>query len=131
MTFGEILNFFENHGNFQGWQIRFFGYEFLDFGKQNIRIELCERDSSDSNLKHKVEIRIFDVTEVRSDFLSGQGSVILNGVRYSLSGIGGYCVEIDGNFDGVPTTLDSIRRRSDCYVIGKAVDIKKLNFLEG
>ncbi|MFJ4346148.1 hypothetical protein [Pseudomonas sp. NPDC089401] len=124
MTFGEIESFFETNDNFRGWRIGSFGYELLDYGKQNIKIELYGSGSSVSNFKRKVEIRLFDVTEVRSDFLPGQGSVVLSGVRFSLSEIGGYCIEIDGNFDGVPITLDSIRRRSDCYAIGKAVDIK-------
>ncbi|AZL70627.1 MULTISPECIES: hypothetical protein [Pseudomonas] len=123
MSFGDIVKIFERYKNFKGWHIRFFGYEFEDFGVLNVKIEMSGAADEVSGEVLNLGVKVCGVVEVRSDFVGGKSRSIFNGVRFSTSGIGGYCLEFDGFFEDVPITLDVIRRRSDCYIVGKSVEI--------
>ncbi|MDF9618453.1 hypothetical protein P5705_12420 [Pseudomonas entomophila] len=123
MLFKDIVSFFDGCHGFQGGYIRFFRYDFQSFGKLNITIGLEGRFLNGVARKCSVELKIFDVVEVRSDFAGGRGNDISEKVMFSPSGVGGYCIAFGCDFLDIPVTLDAIRRRSDCYVIGKAVEV--------
>ncbi|WP_153788843.1 hypothetical protein [Pseudomonas sp. EMN2] len=123
MLFKDVVSFFDGCHGFQGGRIRSFRYESQSSGKLSIIIGLESQFLNGLSGKCRVELKIFDALEVRSDFLGGRSNEIAEKVIFSPSGVGGYCIAFGCDFLDIPMTLDAIRRRSDCYVIGKAVEV--------